>query len=302
MLRTHTAGSLRVEHIATTVTLTGWVDRRRDHGGVAFVDLRDASGIAQVVIHDEAVAHALRSEFVLQVTGEVSRRPEGNENPHLPTGEIEVIAKDVVTLNEAAPLPFQVSSTVDETPGEEVRLRAKVSQAARRVLDDHGFVEIETPTLTHSTPEGARDFLVPARLSPGSKLALTANKTPVWLLCTQDAPAEAREALQTKGVEVIAIASDEQGRADIRAVAAELGKRQLNRVLVEGGGEIAAAFLKAGLVDRISSYQAGLLMGADSRSAVAPLGLEKLDFAPRFALVSSRIVGGDVLETWHRAA
>ncbi len=190
MLRTHTAGSLRVEHIATTVTLTGWVDRRRDHGGVAFVDLRDASGIAQVVIHDEAVAHALRSEFVLQVTGEVSRRPEGNENPHLPTGEIEVIAKDVVTLNEAAPLPFQVSSTVDETPGEEVRLRyryldlrrpapahalrlrAKVSQAARRVLDDHGFVEIETPTLTHSTPEGARDFLVPARLSPGSWYAL----------------------------------------------------------------------------------------------------------------------------------
>ncbi|OJV80271.1 MAG: aspartate--tRNA ligase [Cellulomonas sp. 73-92] len=190
MLRTHTAGSLRAEHIGTTVTLTGWVDRRRDHGGVAFVDLRDASGIAQVVVHDEAVAHALRSEFVLQVTGEVTRRPEGNENPHLPTGEIEVIAKDVVTLNEAAPLPFQVSSAVDETPGEEVRLRyryldlrrpapahalrlrAKVSQAARRVLDDHGFVEIETPTLTHSTPEGARDFLVPARLSPGSWYAL----------------------------------------------------------------------------------------------------------------------------------
>ena len=190
MLRTHTAGSLRAEHIGTTVTLTGWVDRRRDHGGVAFVDLRDASGIAQVVIHDEAVAHALRSEFVLRVTGEVARRPEGNENPHLPTGEIEVIAKEVVTLNEAAPLPFQVSSAVDEVPGEEVRLRyryldlrrqapahalrlrAKVSQAARRVLDDHGFVEIETPTLTHSTPEGARDFLVPARLSPGSWYAL----------------------------------------------------------------------------------------------------------------------------------
>jgi aspartyl-tRNA synthetase len=190
VLRTHTAGSLRAEHIGTTVTLTGWVDRRRDHGGVAFVDLRDASGIAQVVIHDEAVARALRSEFVLQVTGEVARRPEGNENPHLPTGEIEVIATGVVVLNEAAPLPFQVSSAVDETPGEEVRLRyryldlrrpapahalrlrAKVSQAARRVLDDHGFVEIETPTLTHSTPEGARDFLVPARLSPGSWYAL----------------------------------------------------------------------------------------------------------------------------------
>ncbi len=190
MLRTHTAGSLRAEQIGTTVTLTGWVDRRRDHGGVAFVDLRDASGIAQVVIHDEAVAHALRSEYVLQVTGEVSRRPEGNENPHLPTGEIEVIATAVVVLNEAAPLPFQVSSTVDETPGEEVRLRyryldlrrpapahalrlrSKVSQAARRVLDAHEFVEIETPTLTHSTPEGARDFLVPARLSPGSWYAL----------------------------------------------------------------------------------------------------------------------------------
>ncbi len=190
MLRTHTAGSLRAEHIGATVTLTGWVDRRRDHGGVAFVDLRDASGIAQVVVHDEAVAHALRSEFVLQVTGEVNRRPEGNENPHLPTGEIEVVATDVVVLNEAAPLPFQVSSAVDEVPGEEVRLRyryldlrrpapahalrlrSKVSQAARRVLDAHDFVEIETPTLTHSTPEGARDFLVPARLSPGSWYAL----------------------------------------------------------------------------------------------------------------------------------
>jgi len=190
VLRTHTAGSLRAEHIGTTVTLTGWVDRRRDHGGVAFVDLRDASGIAQVVVHDEAVAHALRSEFVLQVTGEVSRRPEGNENPHLPTGEIEVVATDVVVLNEAAPLPFQVSSAVDEVPGEEVRLRyryldlrrpapahalrlrSRVSQAARRVLDAHDFVEIETPTLTHSTPEGARDFLVPARLSPGSWYAL----------------------------------------------------------------------------------------------------------------------------------
>jgi diaminohydroxyphosphoribosylaminopyrimidine deaminase / 5-amino-6-(5-phosphoribosylamino)uracil reductase len=141
-----------------------------------------------------------------------------------------------------------------------------------------------------------------ARLSPGSKLALGANSTPVWLMCTEDAPAQAREALQAKGVEVIAIASDAQGRVDIRAVAVELGKRQLNRVLVEGGGEVAAAFLKAHLVDRITSCQAGLLMGADSRSAVAPLGLEKLGFAPRFTLVSSRALAGDVLETWHRGA
>ena len=190
MLRTHTAGSLRAEHIGTTVTLTGWVDRRRDHGGVAFVDLRDASGIAQVVIRDEAVAHGLRAEFVLQVTGEVGRRPEGNENANLATGEVEVVATDVVVLNESAPLPFQVSSSLDEQVGEEARLRyryldlrrpaparaiklrSRVSQAARAVLDAHDFVEVETPTLTRSTPEGARDFLVPARLSPGSWYAL----------------------------------------------------------------------------------------------------------------------------------
>lgn len=190
MLRTHTAGSLRAEHIDTTVTLTGWVDRRRDHGGVAFVDLRDASGIAQVVVRDEAVAHGLRAEYVLQVTGEVGRRPEGNENPNLATGEVELVAAQVVVLNESEPLPFQVSSSLDEPVGEEarlkyryldlrrpaparaMRLRAKANQAARRVLDAQDFVEVETPTLTRSTPEGARDFLVPARLSPGSWYAL----------------------------------------------------------------------------------------------------------------------------------
>ncbi|WP_278234521.1 aspartate--tRNA ligase [Isoptericola sp. AK164] len=192
MLRTHTAGSLRAEHIGQTVTLTGWVDRRRDHGGVAFIDLRDASGIAQVVIRDEEVAHPLRAEFVLRVTGEVSRRPEGNANANLATGDIEVIASDVEVLNTSEALPFQVSTAIadTETIGEEarlkhryldlrrpapahaMRLRAKVNAAARRVLDSHEFVEVETPTLTRSTPEGARDFLVPARLSPGSWYAL----------------------------------------------------------------------------------------------------------------------------------
>jgi len=141
-----------------------------------------------------------------------------------------------------------------------------------------------------------------ARTSPGSKLALTANETPVWLVCTGHAPAKAREALQAKGVEVIEVASNAQGRVDIPAAARALGERRLTRVLIEGGGEVAAAFLKASLVDRVTSYQAGLLMGADSRSAVAPLGLEKLDFAPRFTLISSRPLGGDVVETWHRAA
>jgi aspartyl-tRNA synthetase len=192
VLRTHNAGSLRAEHIGQTVTLTGWVDRRRDHGGVAFIDLRDASGIAQIVIRDEEVAHPLRSEFVLQVTGEVAARPDGNDNANLATGAIEVITSEVVVLNESAPLPFQVSTALDGTevigeearlkhryldlrrpkPASTIRLRSKVSQAARAVLEDNDFVEIETPTLTRSTPEGARDFLVPARLAPGSWYAL----------------------------------------------------------------------------------------------------------------------------------
>ena len=191
MLRTRDAGSLRPADIGSTVTLAGWVDRRRDHGGVAFVDLRDASGIAQVVIREE-IAHDLRAEYVLAVTGEVARRPEGNANPNLPTGEIEVVVADVEILNPAAPLPFQVSDHAEDAGrvGEEtrlkyryldlrrspmsraIRLRAEVNRAARRVLDAHGFVEIETPTLTRSTPEGARDFLVPARLAPGSWYAL----------------------------------------------------------------------------------------------------------------------------------
>ena len=191
MLRTRTAGSLRASDIGQVVTLTGWVDRRRDHGGVAFIDLRDASGIAQVVIREE-IAHDLRAEYVLAVTGEVSARPEGNANPNLPTGEIEVVVSDVEILNASAPLPFQVSDHAEDAGqvGEEarlryryldlrrsamqhaIRLRAKVSQAARRVLDSHDFVEIETPTLARSTPEGARDFLVPARLAPGSWYAL----------------------------------------------------------------------------------------------------------------------------------
>ncbi|MBN9157992.1 aspartate--tRNA ligase [Microbacterium sp.] len=192
MLRTHTAGSLRAEHIGQTVTLAGWVDRRRDHGGVAFIDLRDATGIAQVVIRDEETARPLRSEFVLQVTGEVSRRPAGNENPNLPSGEIEIVVQDVVVLNESAPLPFQVSSGLAEADpvGEDVRfkhryldlrrpasiaplqLRSKVYKALRDVLHEREFTEVETPTLTRSTPEGARDFVVPARLHPGSWYAL----------------------------------------------------------------------------------------------------------------------------------
>ncbi|MEV5832301.1 aspartate--tRNA ligase [Nocardia sp. NPDC052112] len=189
MLRTHLAGSLRSEHAGQTVTLTGWVARRRDHGGVIFIDLRDASGVAQAVFREgepAAQAHKLRAEFCVQVTGVVERRPDGNENPELPTGSIEVNVTELEVLNESAPLPFQLDEQPGdearlkyryldlrrEAPGKAIRLRSKVNAAARAVLARHEFVEVETPTMTRSTPEGARDFLVPARLQPGSFYAL----------------------------------------------------------------------------------------------------------------------------------
>lgn len=192
MLRTHTISQMGTDLVGQTVTLTGWVDRRRDHGGVVFIDLRDASGIVQVVVRDESVAHELRSEYCLRVTGEVSARPEGNENPELSTGQVEILGDDIEILNTSPALPFQVSAHAEESGsvGEEtrlryrfldlrraqlqhaMRLRSRVSRAAREALYEHDFVEVETPTLTRSTPEGARDFIVPARLSPGCWYAL----------------------------------------------------------------------------------------------------------------------------------
>ncbi|WP_270262896.1 aspartate--tRNA ligase [Kocuria marina] len=188
MLRTHELGTLTAENIGQTVTLAGWVGRRRDHGGVAFVDLRDASGVAQIVVRDEDQFHQLRNEYVLQVTGTVERRPEGNENPNLTSGEVEVMVDELTVLNTAAPLPFQIDEHVEvgeearlkyryldlrrPEPARIMRLRSEVNRVARNLLHDHGFTEVETPTLTRSTPEGARDFLVPARLAPGSWYAL----------------------------------------------------------------------------------------------------------------------------------
>ncbi|PPK95984.1 aspartyl-tRNA synthetase [Kineococcus xinjiangensis] len=192
MLRTHEAGTLRADAAGTTVTLTGWVARRRDHGGVAFLDLRDASGVVQVVVRDEVLerrgAHELRNEYCIRVTGTVGARPEGNENPAIPTGAIEVNAEDLEVLSEAAPLPFQVDEHVQvgeearlryryldlrrPAPAAAMRLRSEANRVARDVLHAHRFTEVETPTLTRSTPEGARDFLVPARLQPGSWYAL----------------------------------------------------------------------------------------------------------------------------------
>ena len=181
------AGTLRAADAGREVTLSGWVARRRDHGGVAFLDLRDASGVVQVVVHDEA-AHGLRAEYCIRVRGEVRDRPEGNENPELPTGEIEVMAAEVEILSAAAPLPFPIDDFVDvsedtrlrhryldlrrSSQANALRMRSKVNQIARDVLLERDFVEVETPTLTRSTPEGARDFLVPVRLQPGHWYAL----------------------------------------------------------------------------------------------------------------------------------
>ena len=188
MLRTTNAGALRLSDAGSQVTLAGWVGKRRDHGGIAFLDLRDSTGTVQVVVRDEAVAGELRSEFCLQIIGTVEARPTGNENSEIETGEIEVIADSVVVLSKSAPLPFPIDDAI--TVGEETRLkyryldlrrpsagnilrmRSDVNRLAREVLHDRNFVEIETPTLTRSTPEGARDFLVPVRLQPGHWYAL----------------------------------------------------------------------------------------------------------------------------------
>ncbi|WP_051386303.1 aspartate--tRNA ligase [Actinokineospora inagensis] len=191
MIRTHEAGTLRAEHAGQTVTLAGWVARRRDHGGVIFIDLRDASGVSQVVFREGEMAeraHRLRAEFCVKVVGEVAARPAGNENPEIPTGAIEVLVTELQVLSESAPLPFPLDDHLtvgDEArlryryldlrrtaPASAIRLRSEVSRIARQVLHAERFVEVETPTLTRSTPEGARDFVVPARLRPGSWYAL----------------------------------------------------------------------------------------------------------------------------------
>ena len=190
MLRTHDAGSLNAKSVAAKVVLAGWVARRRDHGGVAFIDLRDSTGAVQVVINDEKIAGELRAEWCVLITGTVKLRPSGNENKEIPTGEIEVVCEKLEVLSEAAALPFPVDSGdigniseevrlkyryLDlrrEGPAKNLRLRSKVTTAIREVMSEANFLEIETPYLTRSTPEGARDFLVPVRLQPGSWYAL----------------------------------------------------------------------------------------------------------------------------------
>ena len=189
MIRTHEAGTLRAEHAGERVVLAGWVARRRDHGGVVFIDLRDASGVVQVVWRgEETVGHELRAEFCVRVTGEVRQRPAGNANPELATGAVEVVAAEVEVLSEADPLPFPVEGAADisedvrikyryldirrEETARALRVRSQAAYLLSDVMRDHRFVNVETPYLTRSTPEGARDFLVPVRLRPGNWYAL----------------------------------------------------------------------------------------------------------------------------------
>ncbi len=197
-MRTHYCGQLRAEHVGETVTLCGWVDRRRDHGGVIFVDLRDRTGISQIVSDPEhtptsyPAADDLRNEYVVRITGRVTQRPPASLNPKLATGEVEIYADQIELLNAVRkPLPFQVSTAETETVREDLRLkyryldlrrermsrnlqlRHQVVKTLRRYLEDeHQFTEVETPILNRSTPEGARDYLVPSRVHPGDFFAL----------------------------------------------------------------------------------------------------------------------------------
>ncbi|MCH7697363.1 MAG: aspartate--tRNA ligase [Chloroflexi bacterium] len=228
MLKTHYCGDLRKEHVGQEVTVAGWVHRRRDHGGLIFIDLRDRRGLVQVVFHpDDApetheIAGDVRSEFVLSVTGEVAARKEGTENSDMPTGEIEVRARKLEVLNEAKTPPFPIN---EETEVEELlrlryryldlrrermqrnlRLRDKTTIFIRKFLHERDFTEIETPILTNSTPEGARDYLVPSRMQPGSFYALPQS------------PQQYKQLLMVAGVEryfqIARCARDEDLRAD----------------------------------------------------------------------------------------
>ncbi len=288
MIRTRGAGTLRAADAGSTVTLAGWVASRRDHGGVAFLDLRDASGVVQVVVHDPAVAHPLRDEFCIKVTGTVGRRPAGNENPDLATGEVEVMVEDLEVLSVAAPLPFPIDDRVavnDEirlkyryldmrrsATGDALRMRSKVNQIARTVLLDRDFVEIETPTLTASTPEGARDFLVPARLAPGSWFALPQS------------PQLFKQLLMVGGMEryfqIARCYRDEDFRADRQPEFTQLDV-EMSFVEQEDVIEVGEAVIRA-VWSGILGYEIGEIPRMTYAEAMRRYGSDKPDL--RFAL------------------
>ncbi|HET7057595.1 MAG TPA: amino acid--tRNA ligase-related protein, partial [Nitrospiraceae bacterium] len=194
MARTHTCGELRRSHVGQTVTLNGWVQRRRDNGSVLFIDLRDRQGMTQIVFNSETfpiihkLGEKLGSEDVIAVTGIVSQRPEGANNPNLATGDIEVLVQHIEILNEAKTPPFMIEDDAEVTDTLRLKyryldlrrpkmqrllaLRHQVSAVVRAFLNEQHFLEVETPMLTKSTPEGARDYLVPSRVNPGTFFAL----------------------------------------------------------------------------------------------------------------------------------
>jgi aspartyl-tRNA synthetase len=288
VIRSHQAGTLRTADVGTTVTLAGWIASRRDHGGVAFLDLRDASGRVQVVVREPEVAHPLRDEYCIQVTGEVCIRPEGNDNPDLPTGAIEVIADEVSVLSTCATLPFPIDDRVnvgDEVrlrhryldlrrsrPGNALRMRSRVNQIARDVLLERDFVEVETPTLTRSTPEGARDFLVPVRLQPGHWYALPQS------------PQLFKQLLMVGGIEryfqIARCYRDEDFRADRQPEFTQLDI-EMSFVEQDDVMEVGEAVVRA-LWSNIASYNLSDIPRITYAEAMIRYGSDKPDL--RFAL------------------
>jgi aspartyl-tRNA synthetase len=311
-MRSHGAGTLRPSDAGTTVRLAGWVARRRDHGGVIFIDLRDASGVAQVVFREGALAeaaHELRSEFCVAVTGEVAPRPAGNENPDLPTGGVEIVASSLEVLSESDALPFPIESRSSEV-GEDTRLRwryldlrapapaaalrrrAAANRVMREVMDEHGFTEVETPYLTRSTPEGARDFLVPVRLQPGHWYALPQS------------PQLFKQLLMVAGLEryyqITRCFRDEDFRADRQPEFTQLdiemsfgdeediyrlGEAVITRTWREVAGvEIPAPMRRMGYAEAMTRY------GSDKPDL--RFGLELADLRPLFASTQFQVFRG----------
>lgn len=294
MKRTHTCGALRVEHVDHEVKLTGWAWRRRDHGGLVFVDLRDRTGVVQVVISPEtapdahAAAHDVRNEFVLHITGKVRHRPDGTENPSIATGLVEIEASALVVLNESKALPFLIDEGPE--PSESLRLkhryldlrrpsvqkklfmRSAVASAMRRNLDGEGFIEVETPVLNKSTPEGARDYLVPSRVNPGSFFALPQS------------PQLFKQILMIAGFEryfqIVKCFRDEDLRADrqpeFTQVDLEMSFVDENDVMAITEGMIREAFRS------VHSIDVGAIPRMTFRDAMDRFGSDKPD--TRFAL------------------
>src|SRR5262245_6534377 len=315
MYRTHNCNSLRKSDIGKQVTLAGWVNVTRDHGGVIFIDLRDREGLTQVVFRPEEnanlakQAHGLRSEDVIQVTGKVAARVPGTENPKLATGDIEVVPAELKILNRADDLPFPLDTEISNEDlrltyryfdlrrprfARNLRVRHRVAKATRDYLDGQGFLEIETPILSKSTPEGARDFLVPSRLTPGKFYALP------------QAPQQYKQLLQVAGVEkyfqIAKCFRDEDLRADRQP---EFTQIDIEASFVEPDdifrlteGMLAAVFKATRNVDiktpfdRMTYREAVGRFGSDKPDR--RFGMELVDFSEEFRSSSFKVFRGAI--------